>query len=182
MADRVAVMRAGVIEQLSSPMDLYRQPANLFVASFIGDPPMNLVRMEYRDSGGKPQLANADLTLELAPEARAGLQEASSPQVVLGIRPEDVLLKTEPVNGMPRGEVYMLEPLGRDTLVDVRVGQQPIRALVPGGATVKVGERVWLDWDPERQHVFDAETETRLPVHTGAGRPPATGTEGGSAG
>ncbi|HEY8416417.1 MAG TPA: ABC transporter ATP-binding protein [Limnochordales bacterium] len=181
MADRVAVMRAGVIEQLSTPMELYERPVNLFVASFIGDPPMNLVRMEYRTSAGAPQLTNADLTVPLPASARAGLERASSKEVVLGVRPEDVRLSTEPADGMPAGQVYMLEPLGRDTLVDVRIGQQPIRALVPGGAAVKVGDRVWLQWDPDRLHVFDARTEARLPIDGTAGRAAGTGTEGGAA-
>lgn len=179
MADRVAVMRAGVIEQLSTPMELYERPGNLFVASFIGDPPMNLVRMEYRNQEGTPQLANADLTVPLPGAARAGLEQASGREVVLGVRPEDVQLSLTPVDGMPAGEVLMLEPLGRDTLVDVRVGQQPIRALVPGGATVNIGDRVWLQWDPNRLHVFDARTEARLPIN---GTPAVTlGTEGGAA-
>ncbi len=173
MADRVAVMRAGLIEQLSTPMELYEQPANLFVASFIGDPPMNLVRMEYRTSGGTPQLASVDLTLPLPARAQAGLEQASGKDVVLGVRPEHVQLSTQPVEGMPVGEVYMLEPLGRDTLVDVRVGQQPIRALVPGRADMRIGERVWLRWDWARQHLFDARTEARLPLDVGLAAPGA---------
>ncbi|OUM95770.1 MAG: hypothetical protein BAA04_12225, partial [Firmicutes bacterium ZCTH02-B6] len=168
MADRVAVMRAGIIEQLSEPLELYQRPANLFVASFIGDPPMNLVSMEYQVDGGTPKLVGGNLAVTLPPEARAGLEQASSRQVVLGVRPEDWRLSSQPVDGKPAGEVYMLEPLGRDTLVDVRVGQQAIRALVPGGAPIRIGDRVWLDWDVDRMHLFDAQTEARLPVAAGA--------------
>ncbi|MFO7312063.1 MAG: ABC transporter ATP-binding protein [Bacillota bacterium] len=175
MADRVAVMRAGVIEQLSTPLELYNRPANLFVASFIGDPPMNLVSMEYRVDGGTPQLANADFSVALPPEARAGMEKATSSQVVLGVRPEDLRVSSQPVDGKPAGEVYMLEPLGRDTLVDVRVGQQAIRALVPGGTPIRVGDRVWLDWDMDRMHLFDARTEGRLPVSAGGERAQAAG-------
>lgn len=165
MADRVAVMRAGVIEQLSRPLELYERPANLFVASFIGDPPMNLLPLEYRPDGGAPWLVNAELSVKLPPWARAGLEQARSREVVLGVRPEDVRLELRPVNGAPVGEVAMLEPLGRDTLVEVRVGQKSIRALVPGEAPVDVGDRVGLQWDPRRQHLFDARTEARLPVN-----------------
>jgi len=175
MADRVAVMRAGLIEQLSTPIELYERPANLFVASFIGDPPMNLLPMEYRPDGGKPQLVNSHLSVSLPEAARAGLEQSSSNAVVLGVRPEDIRLVPEPVDGMPAGEVFMLEPLGRDTLVDVRVGQQPIRVLVPGGTEIRPGTRVWLQWDWDRQHLFDARTEARLGVNADAGRPAAAG-------
>src|SRR5690606_36063596 len=139
MADRVAVMRAGLIEQLSTPIELYERPANLFVASFIGDPPMNLLPMEYRPDGGKPQLVNSHLSVSLPEAARAGLEQSSSNAVVLGVRPEDIRLVPEPVDGMPAGEVFMLERLGRATLVDVRGGQQPIRGRAPGCGSSGIG-------------------------------------------
>ncbi|MFS8542384.1 MAG: TOBE domain-containing protein [Limnochordales bacterium] len=131
--------------------------------------------MEYRPDGGKPQLVNSHLSVSLPEAARAGLEQSSSNAVVLGVRPEDIRLVPEPVDGMPAGEVFMLEPLGRDTLVDVRVGQQPIRVLVPGGTEIRPGTRVWLQWDWDRQHLFDARTEARLGVNADAGRPAAAG-------
>jgi len=162
MGDRVAVMRAGMIVQVSEPRELYERPADLFVASFIGDPPMNLLQMELRSVGGAHWLANADMSVELPAGAYAAIRQAETGQVVLGIRPEDVRLVPRPLEGAPAGEVFMIEPLGRDTLVDVRVGRQAIRALLPGGAAVSVGDQVSLQWNPNRLHLFDAQTERRL--------------------
>src|SRR5690606_34427765 len=133
MADRIAVMRAGRIEQLSEPEELYARPANVFVASFIGDPPMNLLRLEWMVSEGRPRLVSAGgFVLPWPARFRRALEGASGRRVVLGIRPEHVEVAPEPGDGALRGTVQMTEVLGRDVLVTVRCRDQVIRALVPG--------------------------------------------------
>ncbi len=88
---------------------------------------------------------------------------------MLGIRPEHVRIVNEPGQAAVRGQVFMTELLGRDTLVDVRSGEQRIRALVPGDAPVPVGQNVWVEFQPEYVHLFDAGTEARLPDLDSAG-------------
>lgn len=164
MAERVAVMRSGRIEQLSTPADLYRRPENLFVASFIGDPPMNLVRAEHSVVEGKPRLTSGSgFEIRLPSEFQKPLEKASSRHVVFGIRPEHVTLVSEPSEYAFRGHVFMTELLGRDTLVDLRCGEQVIRALVPGDAPLVSGQEVWVEIQSEFVHLFDGGTEVRLP-------------------
>ena len=164
MAERVAVMRKGKIEQLSTPAELYRRPENLFVASFIGDPPMNLLRTQQSVENGRPRLNGGDgFVFSLPAEFEQSLAAATGRDVVLGIRPEHVKIVGRPGEHAVRGEVFMTELLGRDTLVDVRSGEQRIRALVPGDAPVPVGQNVWVEFQPEYVHLFDAGTEARLP-------------------
>src|SRR5690606_20053112 len=89
--------------------------------------------------------------------------EAASRDVVIGVRPEHVEIVYNPQEDVPRGQVFMMEPLGRDTLVDVRCGDQAVRALVPGDLALEVGQTVGLRVSPEAIHLFDAKTERRLP-------------------
>ncbi|MFS8523922.1 MAG: ABC transporter ATP-binding protein [Limnochordales bacterium] len=164
MAERVAVMRKGKIEQLSTPAELYRRPENLFVASFIGDPPMNLLRTQQSVENGRPRLNGGDgFVFSLPAEFEQSLAAATGRDVVLGIRPEHVKIVGRPGEHAVRGEVFMTELLGRDTLVDVRSGDQSIRALVPGDVPLEIGENVWLELQPQYVHLFDAGTEARLP-------------------
>ncbi|MFO7265926.1 MAG: ABC transporter ATP-binding protein [Limnochordales bacterium] len=169
MADRIAVMRAGRIEQLSEPEELYARPANVFVASFIGDPPMNLLRLEWMVSEGRPRLVSAGgFVLPLPARFRRALERASGRRVVLGIRPEHVEVAPEPGDGALRGTVQMTEVLGRDVLVTVRCRDQVIRALVPGRSRFAAGHAVWIKLPPAALHLFDAETERRLEEEEGA--------------
>lgn len=166
MADRVAVMRDGKIEQVSSPSTLYKQPESLFVASFIGDPPMNLLQGKWTVRGGKGCL--------IGPQGReiplpAGLLHridglSTEQPVIFGIRPENVRIHRERRDGAVRASVFMTELLGRDTLVNVRYGNEHIRALVSGETSFDRGQPVWLTFEPDAVHLFDEKTKKRLPV------------------
>ncbi|HHV92930.1 MAG TPA: ABC transporter ATP-binding protein [Firmicutes bacterium] len=164
MAERVAVMRNGRIEQLSTSAGLYNGPANLFVASFIGDPPMNLIPMEYTIEGGKPCLVgDGELRITLPNPFQHSLSQASSRKVFLGIRPEHIRVSIEETDDAVGVSVFMTEPLGRDTLIQLQWGKHLLRALVPGDVEVQVGQKVWLQVARDAVHLFDAKTEQRLP-------------------
>ncbi|WP_171097698.1 ABC transporter ATP-binding protein [Ruegeria sp. HKCCD7255] len=137
MGDRVAIMREGVLQQVATPDDLYRKPANTFVASFIGSPPMNLFRASLSGTGDK-QVTLGDQTLTIAPEsieAYPGIS-AHTGEVVLGIRPEDIedadLSPDTRAGDTITAEIAHLESLGADHMVhlaleaeQVHVGDQP---------------------------------------------------------
>ena len=151
MAHRVAVMRAGVIQQLAPPEQIYNDPANLFVAGFIGSPPMNLLRGALQDGDF------------VAPGIRiADVGAGSNPDVVLGVRPEDVHLDA-PERADVTGPVYTFELTGEAILVTADV--QAVPALQPaatGTCGLPSAEHVGMRISREHLFLFDAKTEARI--------------------
>ncbi|MQU78980.1 ABC transporter ATP-binding protein [Sinorhizobium medicae] len=149
MADRIVVMRDGLIEQVGSPLDLYDEPANLFVAGFIGSPTMNFIEgaMEadiFRGTGGI--------------ECHSNLPAAFHGALVAGIRPDKIKLGK---SGGPF-EVLVVEPTGAETQVVVQSGDLQLVALVQGRVTYRPGESVGVTLDETAVHFFDARTEQRI--------------------
>ena len=156
MADRIVVMQAGRVQQIGTPLEIYRRPANLFVAGFFGMPTMNLISGRVTDT--KPPRFQADnLDLELHAGAVPG--PAMGRDVCLGVRSEHVLLDGQGV----AGRVQLTEPLGDETLVFFDYGgPTQLVAKYRGDRTFKVGEGMGFHFDPKGVLVFDAEDETRL--------------------
>jgi multiple sugar transport system ATP-binding protein len=143
MADRIGVMAEGRLEQVGAPEEVYGRPANRFVAGFVGSPPMSF--LEGHGDGGAFRADGVRVALDGRP--------ASGP-LVLGVRPDAVRL-TEPGAGDASGEVQLLESLGGDTIVVVRVGAQLLRALVRRHERPPEGATVGLALDPAQVHLFD---------------------------
>lgn len=166
MADQIAVMNKGRVEQIGSPQEIYDRPASMFVADFIGSPPMNFLRFE----GG---LRSGDRTVSLreasvaVPEIRA--DRASGP-LVLGVRPEHIqFADAAPV----RGEVFGAEYLGTTQIVTVDTAHGRVAARLPSATSVRIGETVGLKFHADRLTLFDAasglaiQTASRGSVHHG---------------
>jgi ABC-type sugar transport system ATPase subunit len=164
MADRIAVLNQGRLQQVGSPKELYDLPANLFVAGFIGTPPMNFIEGSLLYSRGKAFLVNEFLRLPLPNGAQKALAHPVSDRIVLGIRPEDLTigLKDEREGEGIEAELYVLEPLGRDNLVTLKVGELTLKAFAPPTFQADAGSRVWVKFDWDKIHLFDKETEQRL--------------------
>ena len=165
MADRVALMRDGHLQAYGTPEELYERPSNLFVAEFVGSPPMNVLPAELatRDGGLHAVSIVAGLDVALSPRDAARLRSANgaTPSVTLGIRPEDLVLV--PVDqGHGNGEVYVVEPLGREQVVDVRIAERTLRVLAPPSFAGQIGDRVGVCLNAERLHLFQRETGDRL--------------------
>ena len=143
MADRIVCMNAGGIEQLGAPDELYRRPASLFVARFVGAPPVNLI--PGRVGGGAFEAAGCRLAAGGCPDGEA----------VLGIRPEHVAFAARGLEGAIRD----VEPMGRETLYAVASPLGALRALEPGTPTRQAGDRVKLAFDPADTLLFDRTTE-----------------------
>ncbi len=154
LGDRVVVMSAGRILQIARPMEVYERPATRFVASFVGSPRMNFL----------PATAVGSLSMGL-PEGGSG--PASRNDVIVGVRPEDLLLVSPGESGLS-AHVDLVEPLGRESLVHLVL--DPVReegpvsalALAPGGVPVEAGARVGLRVRPGKAHYFDARSEARI--------------------
>jgi multiple sugar transport system ATP-binding protein len=154
MADRIVVMNAGNVEQVGSPLELFDNPANLFVAGFIGSPSMNLFTGRLRLSR-KPALVTED-GIELPMPKAHGLKDGHS--IVLGVRPEHIGISKK---GIP-AVVTVVEPLGSETQIFAKVGGQKIVMLAKERIPVAAGETVFVSLDQTNMHIFDAETGLRL--------------------
>lgn len=165
MADKVAVMRQGVIQQYSTPEDLLHKPANMFVASFMGDPPMNLVGTEFASHAGRPVFrCGSELKIPVPPHIAVALEKRKDKRFVLGIRPEHFELLDEPQELAFPGTVSMVELLGKDKLIDFRFGEVALRVLVPAEVEISQGEKKWILPNPNRIHLFDQEKREAVPL------------------
>jgi multiple sugar transport system ATP-binding protein len=179
MADRIAVLNKGVLQQCDTPEAVYNFPANRFVATTIGSPPTNFVTADVRSHGDNLLLAHSVFALAVEGgrhPARAALESAAAGQalpekVLIGFRPEDVRVSTSQANGcnVP-AQVSVVEPLGGETVVDLRMGGDLVKAVVPPTQRLEERRHVWLNFDPERVHLFDARTGQRV-YTTGQGEP-----------
>ena len=160
MADRVAVMQGGHLQAYCPPSELYDQPINLFVASFVGNPPMNFMNVEVNRENGHYHAQSEGIDALVSPER--GTAAAGQGRVVLGIRPEDVsIVAADQGEGIP-GEVYVVEPMGRDDLVEVSIGKGKVHVFADREKNYNIGDPVRLKFDAEKVHFFDPETEKSL--------------------
>lgn len=161
MADQITVMNDGKIMQVGPPMDIYGHPANLFVAGFVGSPPMNLIAGEWVD--GRFHAGNVTFPLN-GSMGTAIERQASGRAVVLGVRPEDVTVGADGDESRDpiRAEVYTVEPLGDETLIDLKLGELLVRARVGPTAPWREGDVVTIRFNGEHLHVFDGRSEQAL--------------------
>ena len=156
MADIIVVMRDGVVEQIGDPLTLYDRPDNVFVASFIGSPAMNMVKGTVTGE----TVHTADGTGW--PISTASARAAAGREVTFGIRPEHFVL-AEPGQGI-EAKIRLFEPTGSETFIAAMVGDQPIGVLLRQRLQASVGDTIWLGLDPAQAHIFDARTDQRIEV------------------
>ncbi|RST85873.1 sn-glycerol-3-phosphate ABC transporter ATP-binding protein UgpC [Aquibium carbonis] len=161
LADRIAVMKGGVIQQLDGPQAIYNRPVNRFVAGFIGSPGMNFLDGTVSRDGG-PHFLVGDLRIPLDRYEFSAADAAGA--AVLGVRPEHVALD-EAGAAMPLTQevvVEIVEPMGSDTLVWTTFGNHNFTFRAPSERTLKLRERITIGFDPARASLFDAATDARL--------------------
>ncbi len=158
MADRVAVMNSGVILQVGSPTELYRRPKDVFVATFIGIPSMNIIECELIDEGGSTYLKCRGIKHELEAELVNSLRKnLSGNEVLLGIRPENICISSGQ-EGI-KGKVVISETLGAEQVLTLEVGGNIIKAKAPSDKRFRIDEEVNLVFDWRKMHLFDAKTQ-----------------------
>lgn len=167
MADRVALLNKGVLQQYDTPRVLYDRPTNQFSASFIGSPPINLVPCDVQDGGA---LDAGDFRLPVPEHLSGPLRDTSAAKVVLGIRPQDVGVSPSaaaessgtvvyrfPSSSVP-AEIYTTEPLGDSTILDLKVGDKLLKALVGAAFEGDAGTQVVIRFPPDRIYLFDRQS------------------------
>ncbi|MCL0075991.1 ABC transporter ATP-binding protein [Dehalococcoidia bacterium] len=169
MGDRVAVMSQGKLMQVGSSEESYYCPRNLFVAGFIGSPPMNFIDVIFETRSDKFFLRGKDFCIELPRRlGEMALNNAKDSKMVLGIRPEDVVIGNHKGHYTEdtciEAEVYVVEPLGRDVLVNLRRGDLTLRVLTPPPFGAKMGDNIQLSLNTAKIHMFDRKTGQSLLV------------------
>ncbi|HTM56855.1 MAG TPA: sn-glycerol-3-phosphate ABC transporter ATP-binding protein UgpC [Candidatus Udaeobacter sp.] len=164
LGDRIAVMNAGSILQASAPFEIYRSPANRFVAEFIGTPAINIFR--GRLTADRTQLESHGVTLALPPSAARRLNGARDENVDVGIRPEHVRVDSSGADSSLEGEVEVLEPLGGEVLVHWRTPVGAFVSRVDDDHAPAIGARAALAFDWDSAHFFSAETQQRITIES----------------
>jgi multiple sugar transport system ATP-binding protein len=157
MADRIAIMNDGVLQQVGSPAEVYSSPTNLFVAQFVGSPIMNVVdcSVEVADSMTKVRFDGMQAPFLFGTEAQRRLAKAGRDGLALGVRPEAVMVERHQRQGYVPAEVHLIEPQGPYDIVDLRVGNAIVRARTESRFVERISEPVWVKLDEARTHFFD---------------------------
>jgi multiple sugar transport system ATP-binding protein len=173
MADRIAIMNDGILQQVGTPDEVYHHPANLFVAQFVGSPVMNIAPVSIRAKGDALEVSLGDdgsgfyFPQELSAQIKAS--PAGSGNLTVGIRPEGVQLSRTGETGFVPAQVHLIEPLGAFDIVDLKFGDTLLRARTKSGFAGKIGEHVWARLDPSQTHFFNSTSGDSLHVRLGYG-------------
>jgi multiple sugar transport system ATP-binding protein len=150
LASRVAVMKRGRLQQFDTPLNIYNQPANRFVAEFVGSPSMNFIDGKIEEG-----IFEGD-------SIKIRVQRSDANQITLGVRPEHLHVLTEPQDGAIPATVYVTELMGNETFVFLSVGNNRLIARAPAEFRAEVESRVWLRIVTEKAHFFDHQTGLSL--------------------
>jgi multiple sugar transport system ATP-binding protein len=164
MADRVLIMNQGKNAQMGKPLDVFRKPANLFVAGFIGTPPMNFCPCTLKSSGGKTMLGDGyfNVTLDAA-RAKVISEKAPNSELILGVRPQHLNISTSKLDGDSfMAEIFAVEPLGTETIVDIKLGDDIFKAVASASYSANIRDKIWVKIDPDGMQIFDKKTELAI--------------------
>ena len=159
MGDRIIVLRDGRIQQIDRPLDLYRAPATLFVAGFIGSPAMNFLRGCIAATDDGLQFQSPPLIIRLPDEKLTALWRHKDQQVWLGIRPENII----PTGGRGiRCRVEVVEPMGNETFINLNAGPHFLTMRIAPATDLKPGIEIDVSFDMQHAHFFDIKSEESI--------------------
>ena len=175
MADRIAILEAGSIQQLGTPSDIYNHPANLFVAGFIGNPSMNCIPCDISSTNGELHLTLANDTgndnlvaIQDAQVAKAVKEKTPNRDAIFGAHAEDVLVSHQSIPNAFQAEVYSVEPLGAETIVELTLGTDAagahtiLKACTVPNFEAEIGQYLYVSFVQERMHFFDKTTSNAI--------------------
>ena len=170
MGDRIVVMRDGLVQQVDTPLGLFNTPVNLFVAGFIGSPPMNLMDCTLADDNGALWVETESVRVALPPTRAEPLREHLGRPLVFGVRPSDIYdraispIVAPTADNTVRTEVEVIEPMGADSVIYLNTGTHTLVASVDSSTRAREQEALDVVFDMDRVHLFDRETEQTLTV------------------
>ncbi|MEM2939083.1 MAG: ABC transporter ATP-binding protein [Candidatus Bathyarchaeia archaeon] len=164
MADKIAIMNQGVLQQVGTAFEVFNNPSNLFVAGFIGSPPMNFINCILKEEDGSYYLDAGAFALSIPISLGKIInEESSSSEVILGVRPEDIIIEEKPAaKNSIRAEVYVTEPMGSEIVIDLKVDGEIIKVKTLKELKLNIGDKVWMRFDENKMHVFDRKTEKTI--------------------
>lgn len=162
MADRIVIMNFGEIQQIGTPDEIFNEPANIFVAGFVGDPPMNFIEGHLKKENDQILFKTTGFQAVLT-DAQANVLSKKaidfSRKMVLGIRPEDIAISKEKnPDANAEGEVYVTSPMGKDKFIEIEIGNHHIKVITPVDYEIEMGETAWIQINTKRMHGFDIES------------------------
>jgi multiple sugar transport system ATP-binding protein len=163
IGDKIVVLNANRVQQVGTPDEIYNQPNNVFVAEFLGSPPINFIDCNISINGDFMTLTHKshqwDLDMQLAARLRDRMPSSS---VILGVRPEDIALFREGGPGRVPAEVYVTEPQGHEIIVDLSFEDEILRARQDRetglGESLNINDAVFVEFDLARSHIFDRDS------------------------
>ena len=164
MGDRIAIMNEGEIQQIASPLELYHHPANLFVAQFIGSPPMNFINVTVKSP---LEISHNQFNLKLPETWGEKLVNYENQTVILGVRPEHIKIGEKSAENMAV-KVDIIEALGHETYLTVNYEEKKsLQIRIESDRIVKNGEKIWLKFDLDKIHLFEEKTGINLNYQNG---------------
>lgn len=166
MGDRIVVMKDGIVQQLDTPMNLYRSPQNIFVAGFIGNPAMNFIKAIIKAEGEDVYIEGDGFKIKV-PEGKAQqLEKYWDKEVIFGIRPEDIHDEVIMLDAWPQAQVSakieVVESLGAEIILHLDLGGKEVVARVPARNMYKLGDQVTMVFNTNYMHIFDPTTELAI--------------------
>jgi ABC-type sugar transport system ATPase subunit len=160
MADRVAILHKGILQQLAEPNEIYNRPENIFVGGFIGNPPLNLLPCSLLEEKGKMFLKSDDFLIDMTVFKDELKKGSTTKELVLGFRPEDAHIhRTKLSSDSMEAKVYVTEPLGAQLLITlIPTCNELIKIIEKSNFKVNIGEKVGISLDKNKIHVFDKKT------------------------
>ncbi|RMH59198.1 MAG: sn-glycerol-3-phosphate ABC transporter ATP-binding protein UgpC [Candidatus Hydrogenedentota bacterium] len=165
LADRIVVLKDGITQQVGTPLEIYENPATIFVAGFIGSPPMNFVRGRVETAGEAVRFKTSGIDVRFTPDKAKKLQEEGyvGKEVIFGIRPQEIhdriFFPEASEDHVVRGIIDVVEPVGSETFLQVSVGENLIMARMSASEKYVLERELELVFNMDRVHVFDISTE-----------------------
>ncbi len=166
MANKIVIMKDGVIQQIGAPYSVYFDPTNKFVAGFIGTPAMNFISAVIKKDGGKLVIQRDDMKISIPEKYEPRCKDYIDKEIIFGIRPEDMydkmFAKTPDTDDIIKGKIEVVEPLGSETLIHANVYGHDIVAKVDPKTKAEPGMKMDFSIDVEMVHIFDKDTEENV--------------------
>lgn len=162
MADRAAVLSEGTIQQIGTPIELYRKPSNQIVARSIGDPPINFLNCHVTSQNGDIYLKGKGFLIKADNSIKKHLRNNNKENVVLGIRPGDLTIEKDLKDAIIAADVYVFEPLGTEAVATFSIHDTKLQVLCSSGAKLKIGQKIGLSFDMEKTYLFEPDTGKSL--------------------
>jgi multiple sugar transport system ATP-binding protein len=162
MADRIAIMNFGVLQQVDTPENVFHHPANTFVGGFIGEPPMNFLNCKMSRNDTVPSLRFGGVILPCPEKLFSELEKKLLEEVIVGVRDTQIFISENPKEGFIEGKVFFIEPRNEEQIMTIDIGGERILVTTTIEMKFEIDKSVWIALDYDRCNFFDPKTELNI--------------------